>query len=64
VHLAVFNVLGQKVRTLVDQDQFRGTHRVMWDGKDDSGNRLASGMYFYQLKGENALITKKMTLIK
>jgi hypothetical protein len=36
----------------------------MWDGKDESGNKLATGVYFYQLIGENALITKKMTLVK
>jgi len=64
VHIAIFNVLGQKVRTLVDQDQVAGVHHVMWDGKDNAGNRLATGMYFYQLRGDNALITKKMTMIK
>jgi len=64
VHIAIFNVLGQKVRTLVDQDQVAGVHHVMWDGKDNAGNRLSTGMYFYQLRGDNALITKKMTMIK
>ena len=64
VVLAIYNVLGQKVRTLVDVDQIKGTYNVMWDGKDNFGNKLSTGIYFYQLRGENALITKKMTFIK
>jgi len=64
VKLAIYNVLGQKVKTLVDVHQLAGLYTVMWDGNDESGNKLASGVYFYQLIGENALITKKMTLLK
>jgi hypothetical protein len=64
VHIAIYNVLGQKVRTLVDQNQPAGIHRVLWNGRDDSGNLLSTGVYFYQLRGENALITKKMTFLK
>ena len=64
VKLAIFNVLGQKVKTLVDAHQLAGTYNVMWNGNDDAGNKMASGVYFYQLIGENALITKKMTLVK
>ena len=56
--------LGQKVRTLVDRVQMEGTYQVLWNGKDDVGASLSSGVYFYQLQGENALITRKMTLIK
>jgi hypothetical protein len=64
VKLAIYNVLGQNVKTLVDMNQPAGTYTVMWDGTDNNGSKLASGVYFYQLIGENALITKKMTLIK
>jgi hypothetical protein len=64
VKMAIYNVLGQNVRTLVDAHQPAGTYTVMWDGTDNSGHKLASGLYFYQLIGENALITKKMILIK
>jgi hypothetical protein len=64
VKLAIYNVLGQTVKTLVDANQLSGTYTVMWDGRDDFGNKLDSGVYFYQLIGENALITKKMTLLK
>ena len=62
--LAIYNVLGKKVRTLVNTDQQAGVYQVHWDGKDNQGQSLATGVYFYQLKGENVLITKKMTLIK
>ena len=64
VKLAIYNILGQNVKTLVDAHQIAGTYNVMWDGTDNSGQKLASGVYFYQLIGENALITKKMTLLK
>jgi hypothetical protein len=64
VKMAIYNVLGQNVRTLVDAHQPAGTYMVMWDGRDNHGNKLSSGVYFYQLIGENALITRKMTLLK
>ncbi len=49
VRLTVFNVLGQPVRTLVDQHQPAGAHQVIWDGTDDRGRPAASGVYFYRL---------------
>ena len=64
VQLNIYNMLGQKIRTLVDDVLPAGNYHVVWDGLDDHGNRVATGVYLYQLKGENALITKKMLLIK
>jgi len=64
VKLVIYNILGQKVRTLVDQHQTTGTYTVYWNGRNDQDVALSSGVYFYQLQGENALITKKMTLVK
>jgi hypothetical protein len=64
VALNIYNVLGQKIRTLVNDNKVAGTHHVLWDGKDDYGRVVATGVYIYQLKGENALITKRMTFIK
>ena len=64
VVLNIYNMLGQKIRTLVNDVRQAGTYSVLWDGTDDSGNRVATGVYLYQLKGQNALITKKMTFIK
>jgi M6 family metalloprotease-like protein len=63
-NLAIFNVLGQKVATLVDEIQGPGTRNVTWEGKNDQGVRVASGVYFYRLvRGEQA-VAKKMVLLK
>ena len=50
VELSIFNVLGQRVKTLVDEVQQTGAYSVIWDGKDNWGNPLTSGLYFCQLK--------------
>ena len=52
VELAVYDVLGQKVRTLVAGEMPPGTHRIAWDGRDDAGRAMASGMYLYRLQTE------------
>jgi hypothetical protein len=50
VTLEVFNILGQRVRTLVDGDQYAGTFYVVWDGTNGDGKRVASGVYIYRLQ--------------
>ena len=62
--LKVYNILGQKVRTLVDEPKKSGNYRVIWDGKDDKGKDVSSGIYFYTLEMENYKKTKKMTRMK
>ncbi len=62
--LTVYNILGQRVRILVDDVKSPGQHRVIWDGKDDKGNSVASGIYFYMLKSGDFTEVKKMLLIK
>ena len=64
ITLKIYNVLGQKVRTLVDEPKKSGNYRVIWDGKDDKGNDVSSGIYFCTLQTENFKSTKKMTLLK
>jgi hypothetical protein len=64
VILDIYNALGQKIRSLVDDIRQAGTYRVFWDGTDDFGNRVATGIYLYQLRGQNVQITKKMILVK
>ena len=65
VNLAIFNARGQIVRTLVHAQQAIGNYRVQWDGRDDSGAAVASGVYFYRLKvGENTVLAKQMIRIK
>ncbi len=62
--LTIYNILGQKVRTLVDELKSAGNHEVIWDGKDENAKEVTSGIYFYQLKTEDFTATKKMILLK
>jgi immune inhibitor A len=64
VTLTVYNVLGERVRTLVDRKNQMGIHKVSWDGTDDEGTPVANGIYFYQLKAETFVNTNKMVLLK
>ncbi len=62
--LIIYNILGQKVRTLVDAERMPGNYQVIWDGKDERGNEISSGIYFYQLKAGDYKETKKMSLLR
>ena len=64
VNLAVYNTLGQSVRTLVNQKQHAGTYRIEWDSRLNSGAVAPSGNYFYKLSIGNQVISKKMILLK
>lgn len=63
VEIAVYNLLGKRVSTLVKKRQYPGEHRVMWDGKDDSGNEAASGIYFCKLKVSGLHLVKPRKLV-
>jgi len=64
VELVIYNILGQKVRTLVNQPLEPGEHSVVWNGTDNKGRSVASGIYFYRMKAGNYSETKKMVLKK
>jgi hypothetical protein len=64
VRLSVYNSLGQEVRRLVDYDQPAAYHQVVWDGRDNAGNPLPSGMYFYRLETNKFSAIKKMVMMK
>ena len=64
VTLFVYNTLGQKVNTLVNENMPQGQHSVVWNGRNDAGQILPTGLYFYTLKSENISLTKKMLLVK
>jgi hypothetical protein len=49
VHLSIYNILGQKVKTLVDGFETAGRKTVRWDGKDEGGNQVTSEVYFYKM---------------
>jgi hypothetical protein len=64
VSLSIYNLLGQRTRTLVDEYQTTGHKTVHWDGKDDQGIQVASGIYFYQIQAGDFTDAKKMILMK
>jgi hypothetical protein len=64
VRISVFNVLGQNVKDLVNGYNEAGSYEVIWDGKDNSGSSVASGVYFYRIDTEQYKETKKMLLLK
>jgi hypothetical protein len=64
VTVDIFNALGQRVRTFNEGNRPAGWHHVVWDGRDASGNNVASGMYLYVLKAGSKRFSKKMTLVK
>ncbi|MCK4311823.1 MAG: T9SS type A sorting domain-containing protein [Candidatus Cloacimonetes bacterium] len=64
VKLEIFNIKGQKVRTLIDSEQDADYHRVLWNGKDNSEKSVSSGIYFYRFKAGKYTKTEKMLLLK
>ncbi|MCD4819250.1 MAG: T9SS type A sorting domain-containing protein, partial [Candidatus Cloacimonetes bacterium] len=62
--LSIYNIKGQKVKTLVNDKLEVGDHSLVWNGKDDSGKQVTSGIYFYKLKSGRYTATKKMILMK
>ncbi|GIV60327.1 MAG: hypothetical protein KatS3mg043_1416 [Rhodothermaceae bacterium] len=64
VSLEVFNVLGERVRTLVDRHQRGGSYEVIWDGRDESGRPVASGVYVYRLRAGTFTASRTMVLLR
>ena len=64
VTLQVFNIRGQAVRTLVDEPVKAGYHSLIWDGRNETGQAVASGIYFVQLQAGSYHQTRKLALIK
>jgi len=64
VSLGIYNILGQLVRTLKDEEMMPGNYQVVWDGKDDKGKELASGIYFCKLAAGSCQDVRKMVLVK
>jgi hypothetical protein len=64
VHLIVYDVNGRQVVELVNAAQPAGHHSIVWEGRNASGNTVASGVYFYRLKAGDFVQTKKMVMLK
>jgi immune inhibitor A len=62
--LKIYNIRGQLVKTLVDEQKPGGDYSILWDGKDESGKAVSSGIYFYKLTAGSSSEVKKMVLLK
>jgi len=64
VRLTIYDVSGREVRRLVDGSQAPGSYNALWDGRDDRGQRVHSGVFFYRLQVGRDSLTRKMTVLK
>jgi len=64
VSLNIYNIKGQKVKQLINDQVSAGQHTIVWNGLDDDGKSVTSGVYFYKLKAGNFEQTRKMILMK
>ena len=64
VELTIYNILGQKVKTLVHEYQRAGYKTVRWDSRDDEGDEVASGVYLYRIEANGYVEVKKMAVLK
>ena len=64
VSLTIYNILGRKVRTLLNDDKPLGVYAADWDGRDDAGNPVGTGVYFYRLQTTDFTKTRSMLLLK
>jgi len=64
VKIIIYNLLGQRVKTLIDEQQTAGHKEILWDGKGDNGTEVASGIYFYRIKAGDFIQSRKMVLMK
>ncbi len=64
VEIVVYNIVGQKVRTFAAENQGAGRHSVVWDGTDNAGARVTSGVYYYKVTAGDFTLTRSLMLIK
>ena len=64
VSLSIYNTRGQLVKTLVNESKTIGTHRIVWIGDDNHGNKVSSGIYFTRMVTEGKSLTSKMLMLK
>ena len=64
VEINIYNIKGQKVKSLVNEQYAPGRHKVVWDGRDQNDDTVSSGIYFYRLDAAGKKLTRKMVLMK
>ena len=63
VRIGIYNIAGRLVRQLVDQDMSGGSHEIIWQGTDDSGTKLGSGMYIFRIEADAVVESRVVTLL-
>jgi hypothetical protein len=64
VSLTIYDIRGRRVQTLIDSDLTAGSHKIHWNGRNDRGQSVPSGIYLYTLKAGGEVYTRKMTVLK
>lgn len=64
IELSIYNMMGQKIKTLYSGNQTAGTHQILWNGHNNQGQKVSSGMYIYQIKSDSYVASKKLIFIK
>ncbi len=64
VQLSIFDLNGQKIKSLINQEMNSGSHSAYWDGKNNFGNTVSSGLYIYTISTSNFNSTKKLLYLK
>jgi len=64
VQVSVYDIASRRIATLLNGHLSAGEHRVVWDGRDDAGNMVASGVYIYRLQAGEFVANRKMLLVR
>jgi len=64
VKLRIYSILGSEIKELINSNFEAGNYSIVWDGKNNEGNKVSSGIYLYKFESEYGIMTKKMNLLK
>jgi flagellar hook assembly protein FlgD len=64
VRLDIYDIAGRRVRALVDANMGAGARSAFWDGRDDAGRRVASGVYLYRLEATGKVLAKRLVIVR
>ena len=64
VFLGIFNLAGQRISTLIQDRREAGNHNLQWDGRDNSGKNVATGVYVCRLQTPHAAVTRKLMILR
>ena len=64
VSLTIYDILGRQIIQLIDKEISAGAHNILWDGKNNTGEFVSTGIYYYKLEADNFVKTRKMILLK